>query len=147
MPNCEVCGQPIYGDGFCGTGMCGPCTTGEADTVGYESDFDSGDSEIKSGNKIDRMNLAREDFAQALDIVKTSGLGIHLLRHSGVHYSVRGIEDGKRWIVHLYPTNCRVYSPDIGRGIGPGNLHMSGRKWTLVQVVNAIVDNLRKRKK
>lgn len=28
---CEVCGQPYN---YAGTGLCGPCATGEADTVG-----------------------------------------------------------------------------------------------------------------
>ncbi len=31
---CEVCEAPLMSDGgYGGTGMCGPCTTGEAETV------------------------------------------------------------------------------------------------------------------
>ena len=32
---CFVCGMPLMTPGGCAeTGMCGPCTTGEADTLG-----------------------------------------------------------------------------------------------------------------
>ena len=32
---CEVCEAPLMSrGGYGGTGMCGPCTTGEADTIG-----------------------------------------------------------------------------------------------------------------
>jgi hypothetical protein len=33
--HCAVCGTPLCTRGGCaGTGMCGPCCTGEADTAG-----------------------------------------------------------------------------------------------------------------
>jgi hypothetical protein len=33
--HCVVCGTPLCTEGGCaGTGMCGPCCTGEADTAG-----------------------------------------------------------------------------------------------------------------
>ena len=32
--NCEVCGMPLLQrGGFAGLGMCGPCVTGDADTI------------------------------------------------------------------------------------------------------------------
>jgi len=31
---CRVCGMPLFAGGCAGTGMCGPCCTGESDTVG-----------------------------------------------------------------------------------------------------------------
>jgi hypothetical protein len=32
--NCDSCGQPLYVDGgYGGTGLCGPCCTGEASTL------------------------------------------------------------------------------------------------------------------
>jgi hypothetical protein len=33
IPDCDVCGNPIYNSDFWDVGMCGPCTTGEADTL------------------------------------------------------------------------------------------------------------------
>ena len=43
-PGCEVCGQPYN---YAGTGLCGPCATGEADMIGegvYTGE-DSGEDE------------------------------------------------------------------------------------------------------
>ena len=35
LGHCVVCGAPLYTrDGCAGTGMCGPCATGDADTAG-----------------------------------------------------------------------------------------------------------------
>jgi formylmethanofuran dehydrogenase subunit E len=35
IPKCDACGNPIYNPDFwdTGLGMCGPCTTGEANTL------------------------------------------------------------------------------------------------------------------
>ena len=34
---CSVCGNPLFAKGgYAGLGMCGPCVTGEADTLGDE---------------------------------------------------------------------------------------------------------------
>lgn len=33
-PRCAACGQPMStGAGYGGTGLCGPCATGDADTL------------------------------------------------------------------------------------------------------------------
>ncbi len=37
--NCMVCDTPLLQrGGFAGSGMCGPCCTGEADTIGEVTD-------------------------------------------------------------------------------------------------------------
>ena len=34
QPTCDGCGQPLgIPGGYGGTGLCGPCCTGEADTI------------------------------------------------------------------------------------------------------------------
>ncbi len=40
-PGCEVCGQPYN---YAGTGLCGPCATGEAETIG-EGEYTGDDSQ------------------------------------------------------------------------------------------------------
>lgn len=132
---CICCEQPLLQPrGYAGTDMCGPCTTGEADTIGEVTDGGWDNDIDYRETKRARVTSATELFREASQIANAAGL--RLIRHNEQHYSLRG----KDWILNLYPSNCRIYQSDKTKG--PGNLQMQGVKWTLPQAVQAVVKKL-----
>ena len=137
---CEVCGIPLMQPGgYAGLGMCGPCTTGEADTM-----FDTTDGgpdcdwrvfrEEQAKAKQERTTRAASEYHLAAEKAKTFGL--NLIQHNNYHYSLRG----PRCFIHLYPSNGRIYSPKKGE---PGFLGLP-HGWSLMDAVEAAAEKIRK---
>lgn len=80
----------------------------------------------------DRMDCAADMFPDAAQLAKDGGLV--LVKHTDVHYQIRPRDDS--WIINIYPSNRRIYSPPDRRG---PYLQLRS-EWDLIDVVIAAVD-------
>lgn len=79
-----------------------------------------------------RMEVAADMFTAAAQLAKAAGLC--LVKHTDVHYQIRPQDDS--WIINIYPSNRRIYSPPDRRGP-----YLQVRsEWDLIDVVIAAVD-------
>jgi len=63
-----------------------------------------------------------------------------LIRHSSVHYKIKGEHKSKPFTIELYPGNQRIYHPTKNSPY----IVLNKDKWTLMDVVNAVIKALEK---
>lgn len=116
---CEGCGEYLgEGDGY--SRRCSACGGGRRRSS-QEKDAD--------------VAIAAEQYTDASRILKEAGAA--LLRHSEYHYSIR--RDG--WILHVYPSNCRLYSPTASGGARAPFIRIA-TPWTLIDVARAVAESI-----
>lgn len=145
--SCDVCGMPLLEmGGYCGLGMCPVCVTGEADSITETSggcqdqdcDAHGETADYRHPTKSERADEAYAQFPALREEVANSGLGLSLMCHSDVHYSLRG-KGG--WIVNFYPTKCRIWTKRDQPGC-PGFVPVK-RGWSLSEAVRAFLEHIR----
>lgn len=89
--------------------------------------------------KADRRDQAEQEHSAAAALADKHDMV--LLQHNPSHYQLR--RPGRKWVLNIYPGNQRLFR-DRGTPGAPHIAFPAGTTWTLIDVVQGMVDAIEK---